>query len=102
MKQLRQSYTVETLQDGTRALVVGWEVPEDAPLAVREGLARRAITNSGRPCPCGAVATLPSRAERRRANRAGVVLRRAVLHEDDCPAADDNLAQALVDGGWSA
>lgn len=101
MKQLRQSYTVETLQDGTRALVVGYDVPEDAPPAVREGLARRAlVARSGR-CPCGAQVAMPSRAERRAAQRAAQPMRRPVEHEHDCPAADENLVPALRDAGWS-
>ncbi len=79
---------------GERAAVLDSSIPDDAPPAVREGLARRAIVNRGGTCPCGARAVLPNRAERRR-NR-GQVLRVAVWHEPGCPAGDEALLAALA------
>ncbi|MCX6463788.1 MAG: hypothetical protein NTW05_09365 [Pseudonocardiales bacterium] len=81
---------------GVRTLVVSPSIPEDAPSAVREGIARRRIVNAGGTCPCGARLRLPGRADRRRARRHGEVLRSApARHADDCPAADDVLAAAM-------
>lgn len=102
MRTLQRTYEPRTLPDGTRALVVGYMPPEDAPPLIREGLARRAIVNSGGTCPCGAAATLPNRAERRRAQREGHVIRAEVEHEAGCPAADETLRAALREAGWSA
>ena len=66
-------------------------IPDDAPDAVREGLARRRITAVEGTCPCGARLVLPNRAARRAAKRAGQVLDVHVEHEDDCPAITDAL-----------
>jgi hypothetical protein len=82
---------------GLKTLVVLLPVPDDAPAEIREGLARRNIVNRGGTCPCGAVATVPNRAERRR--RGGVVSVQ-ILHEDDCPATDENIRPALA--AWQA
>jgi acyl-CoA reductase-like NAD-dependent aldehyde dehydrogenase len=72
--------------DGEPALVVDAEIPDTAPAAVKEGLARRAAVNAGGTCPCGARAILPNRAARRRAARTGQLLHITVSHEPDCPA----------------
>jgi hypothetical protein len=72
------------------ALVVLLPIPDDAPGDVREGLARRNLVNTGGTCPCGAVLRVPNRAAR----RAGAAYAQAV-HEDDCPATDDNIRPAL-------
>ena len=74
------------LPDGARALVVDYIVPEDAPADVREGLARRSLVNGGGECPCGAQLQLPSRAQRRRAQRSGKTLQLIADHEPDCVA----------------
>jgi len=74
------------LPDGTRAAVLGLDITEAAPPLVREGLARRALVNGGGTCPCGALAVMPNRAERRAAVRTGRLLRVQVQHEHDCPA----------------
>lgn len=86
---------ISTLADGQRALVLDAGIPDDAPVDVREGLARRALVNRGQACPCGARAVLPNRAERRR--NWGQVLRVAVWHESDCPAGDEALLAALAE-----
>jgi hypothetical protein len=75
---------------GLTALVELLPIPDDAPADVREGLARRNIVNCGGTCACGAVLRIPNR----RARRAGI-LSTAIVHEDDCPAADDNIHSAL-------
>jgi hypothetical protein len=80
---------------GEIAMVPLFDVPEDAPADVQEGLARRNLTNMGRPCPCGAQLVLPNRAARRAAVRARRVLHVDIVHEDDCPAADENVLAAL-------
>jgi hypothetical protein len=80
---------------GVRALVPLLDVPEDAPADVREGLARRNIVNAGGTCPCGATLTLPNRAARRRAVRAGTVLPAVAEHESSCPATTPNVIAAI-------
>jgi hypothetical protein len=80
---------------GMRALVLLLPVPDEAPAAIREGLARRNVVNCGGTCPCGAVLRLPNRAAR----RAGVT-DVSIIHEDDCPASDDTLRPALAE--WQA
>lgn len=88
---ITQTQRVATL-GGKRTLVVDFEVPDDAPHVVREGLARRRIVNGGGTCPCGAKVVVPNRAQR----RAGALLTHVVVeHEDDCPACDEVLAPLL-------
>jgi hypothetical protein len=77
-----------------RVLYLGPEITEDAPPAVREGLARRRLVTTTGACPCGAHPTWPSRQQRRAAQRAGTALRVLVSHEDECPATNENLARA--------
>ena len=80
--------------DGQRALVILTDVPDDAPEAVKEGVARRNIVNLGGVCPCGA--TMPPKPNR--AQRRAGILHLAVVHEDDCPACDDTILEAIR--GW--
>lgn len=61
-------------------------VSEDAPVAVREGIARRRLVALNGVCPCGARAVRPSRRERRDAQRAGRAAGVLVEHEAGCPA----------------
>jgi hypothetical protein len=69
-------------------------IPDDAPDAVREGMVRRRLVAMGRTCPCGARVVGPNRATRR-ANR-GVSLQRVLcVHDDACPASDENMRAAL-------
>jgi hypothetical protein len=75
-------------------------IPESAPEAVREGVARRNIVNTGGTCPCGARLVLPNRAERRRAARTGRVLDVRVAHEPECLAGTERLREAI--GRWRA
>ena len=79
------------LINSAKALVVLLPIPDDAPPRIREGLARRNLVNCGGTCPCGAVATLPNRRERRRG-----ILDIRVEHEDGCPAIDSTLRRALA------
>ncbi len=76
-------------------LVIGPAIAEDLPPVVREGLARRTLVNTGQTCPCGARLVVPSRAARRRAVRRQEVLHVTVEHEDDCPASDAAIEDAL-------
>jgi hypothetical protein len=79
--------------DGERVAWVMPTIPDDAPERRREGIARRRITATTGRCPCGAVLVMPSRRERRAAQRAG---RRTVdvyvQHEPGCPAPLDGWA----------
>jgi hypothetical protein len=82
--------------DGHNALSVVPDLTEDLPPDIREGIARRRLVATGHPCPCGAAPVRLNRAQRRRITaqrRTGrtEVVRLAVVHEDDCPAADDVL-----------
>jgi hypothetical protein len=74
-----------------RVAVLTTEIPDDAPPALREGLARRRLVATTGRCPCGAVLELPDLVP-------GAVLTAAVAHEPDCPATDDAIAQAVA--GW--
>jgi hypothetical protein len=80
--------------DGDRAGLVLPTIPDDAPALVREGLARRRITAATGHCPCGARVVWPNRAERRAAQRTGRALRVTVVHDDECPATNENLIKA--------
>lgn len=79
-----------------KAFVVDVVIPDDAPEAVREGLARRAVVDSGGVCPCGASVRQPSRQARRRARRGDEVLRLTAEHELDCPAITGVLAARII------
>lgn len=73
--------------------------PDDAPLDVREGIARRRLVMLTGQCPCGARRTLPNRAQRRALRRSGApVWHLDVRHADDCPATDAALARY----GWTS
>jgi hypothetical protein len=67
-----------------RVLYVLPKIPEAAPPAVREGVARRRLTVIAGRCPCGAEISLPDVA-------GGTVADVKVWHEDDCPAGDQLL-----------
>lgn len=85
---------------GQTAAIVLPTIEEDAPHAVREGIARRRLVMTTGACPCGARMTGPNRAQRRqiardrREHTAGV-WRVEIRHENDCPAVDGNLAAAI-------
>jgi hypothetical protein len=78
--------TRQTTLDGEPVLIVETDIPDGAPQAVKEGLARRAAVNAGGVCPCGARAVIPDRAARRRAARLRQLITVTVQHEDDCLA----------------
>lgn len=82
--------------DGRRVAFVLADPPEDAPPAVREGVARRNLVATGGTCPCGAQFTMPNRAERRRNTRRGVPCHVDVQHEQSCPAVDETLTAAIA------
>lgn len=76
-------------------------VPEDAPPAVRDGIARRRLVVLDGACPCGARRSLPNREQRRRmrldrARAAAALWELTVLHAEDCPATDEALEAAGV------
>ncbi|WP_158228124.1 hypothetical protein [Pseudonocardia sp. MH-G8] len=85
---------IETTVDGEWAALVAAEIPDGAPAAVREGIARRRLVVTQGECPCGAVFRPPPRAERRAAARTGRVLHVRVEHSDDCPAITTHIEQA--------
>lgn len=85
---------IPTIVDGERTALVAASIPDNAPAAVREGLARRRLTVTTGSCPCGAVLRLPPRRERRAAARSGRALHVRIEHEDDCPAVTANIERA--------
>lgn len=90
--------------DGYPALSVVPRLSEDLPTDIREGIARRRLVATGHPCPCGAAPIRLNRAQRRRITtrrRHGhtEVIRLSVVHEDDCPAADDVLNALAANHG---
>lgn len=62
-------------------------IPDDAPYAVREGIARRRVSAVTGRCPCGAVTDYGELA-------AGTVGVGEVLHERRCPADTHKLVKA--------
>lgn len=72
---------------GQRVLYVLPTIPEDAPFAVREGIARRRIAATTGECPCGAVTDYGDRTP-------GVVGVGEVRHERRCPAETAKLVKA--------
>jgi len=72
---------------GQRVAYVLPVVPEDAPHAVREGIARRRIVATTGECPCGAVVDYGER-------RPGEVGVGEVHHERLCPADTAKLVKA--------
>jgi len=68
-------------------------IPDAAPFAIREGLARRRITATTGQCPCGAVVNYGER-------RPGEVGIGEVHHERRCPATTARLVKAYR--RWSA
>ena len=75
-----------------RVAVVTAEIPDNAPPALREGLARRALVATTGRCPCGAELVLPPEIT------PGALTMVAVEHERDCPANDEAIAEAIA--GW--
>ena len=73
-------------------------IPDDAPAAVREGLARQNVTNVFERCPCGVQVKL-DRAARRRIARGGALVGH-IWHEQDCPGGQDQLDAAIAE--WCA
>ena len=85
-----------TTTTGDRVLSVLPTIPDDAPNAVREGIARRRLVATGQPCPCGAKLTGLNRTQRRRAAKLGHRPRDLVVwHEHSCPASTEALLEAL-------
>ena len=89
-----------TTTTGDKVVSVMPEIPDDAPTAVREGIARRRLVLTGQPCPCGARLAGPNRAQRRRDAKLGRGTIRDVYvwHEHDCPASTEALIEAI--GEW--
>jgi len=87
MTALRERLRTATLPDGRKALILDCEVADAAPSEIKEGLARRALSNSGHPCPCGAAFQHLSRAQRRHP-KPGTVTHVVIEHEVGCPASD--------------
>ena len=78
---------------GKKALFVLPTIPDGAPPAVREGLARRRVAILTGRCPCGGRSGL-NRAARRA--RRGKVVNAEFVHEGGCPATDEELRKF----GW--
>jgi hypothetical protein len=91
----RFDLAIAEIGDGDPVAFVLPRIPDDAPEAIREGVARRRITAIDGKCPCGAQLVLPNRAARRKAARTGEQIRMTVEHEDDCPAVDEALIAAI-------
>lgn len=87
-----ESITLE-LPDGRRALYVADQIRESDPPAVREGLARRRVLATSGRCPCGAESPLDP------AVIPAALIMAAIVHADDCPAAETNLINALRGAG---
>jgi hypothetical protein len=85
---------VTDTEDGLAAHIVS-QIPEDAPELVREGIARRRIVLQGGTCPCGAAFTMPSRQQRRAAQRRGEPIQVSIWHAESCPAGDTILLPAI-------
>lgn len=88
-RQLRDELIIGTHPVlGIRTAFVVPKIPDAAPFAVREGIARRRITAMTGQCPCGAVMDVGDL-------QAGAVTNVAVEHERGCPAITSRLAKAV-------
>jgi len=63
-------------------------IPDCAPYAIREGIARRRITTLTGTCPCGAVMDTGDL-------QAGAITNVNIEHEDNCPAITAKLEKAV-------
>jgi hypothetical protein len=86
---------------GIRTLFVVPAIPDDAPIAVREGLARRRLATVTGRCPCGAERPRLNREQRRAIaqRKGGHVGIADIAHESDCAAISAEVEAAI--GGWS-
>lgn len=64
-------------------------VPEDAPYALREGVARRRLLSLTGECPCGAESDLPA------PPAVAEFMVKEIDHEARCPAIDKKLEKAI-------
>ena len=70
-------------------------IRDEWPAELKDAFAvRRQATITGR-CECGTVAQMPSRAERRAAQREGRMLHSWWEHETECPAGDEMIAEII-------
>ena len=83
-------------RDGEAVLSIVPPIPEDAPPTIREGIARRRLVATGKPCPCGARPLRPNRAQRRRAAKTSRVTTVYIVHENGCPAVTETLTAAIA------
>ncbi len=74
---------------GQRLLAVLPVIPDDAPYAVHEGIARRRVTVLTGRCPCGATFTPPADPHR------GAVTQVDIEHERGCSAVTKTLTKAI-------
>lgn len=88
MTILEDEVLVFDAPNGERCVAVVMVIPEGAPTAVQEGIARRRLFVMTWECPCGAKLDY-SEVQR------GQVNTPRVEHEDDCPATDENLRGAI-------
>jgi hypothetical protein len=75
-----------TVLYGIPVIVEEFDIPDDAPEDIKEALGRRTLVANGGRCPCGAKATPPNRAARRRAVRRGDDIAVEIWHRPECPA----------------
>ncbi|GGM53589.1 hypothetical protein ACFFX1_54815 [Dactylosporangium sucinum] len=92
-RALATEHVVRDYPNGDRVLFIVPVVPDDAPPAIREGLARRRIATISGTCPCGSSTVQLTRQQRRArqrqaAKRHGNVIRGVFEHAADCPAND--------------
>lgn len=85
---------------GVPSVVMDFQVPDDAPPNLKEGIVRRNIVNGGGMCPCGAKVTLPSRRQRRK--NKGQIMMLAASHTADCVASDEALLSAYRRWTWNS
>lgn len=74
---------------GLRVMAVLPVIPDAAPYAIREGIARRRISTLYGECPCGARRSDLTKVKRGEARRVEIV------HGHGCPAADVRLVKAI-------
>ncbi|KAA1423404.1 hypothetical protein FE697_007270 [Mumia zhuanghuii] len=99
-KTVRARMIVDELRGAPMVRLVA-ELPDAAPVAIKEGLARRAAAERDGRCDCGAPLQTPLRPRRRAALKRGQLLRGRIDHTSDCPAATAALEAAMMEHGWS-
>jgi hypothetical protein len=77
-------------------IILSVEVPEDAPVELKEAVARRNRASATGTCECGAVVEIVDGPD------ADGLARGVIVHEDGCCASDEALDAVIKRAGWKS